>query len=522
MTELTWTLTDSALGELVAAFLYEGIPLYAVGGVVRDHLLGRSDALADLDLVIERDALAIARRVADRVGWAYYPLDVTRDLARLVYASAPPLVCDVSGLRGQDLVSDLRARDFTINAMAFALGDDWLRNGTVTLVDVCGGQHDLAAQRLCRVTDESLPSDPIRLLRAVRLSHQFGLTIDEATRAQIIELAPRVVSGSPERIRDEVWKAFTLERPDYVVAELATLGVLDVILPEVTNMVGVSQSAPHHEDVFDHTLSTVRRAAQIRDWLDGKDVDAEPSIAAWQQTLEPWHTELMGYFSDTLSAQRRRSQWLVWHALFHDVGKPHARQAVDNRDGSTRYRFLGHETIGANFAAQRLTEWRFSSSEVAVSKAVVAAHMRPHTLHTGFTGQSLSRRACYRLFRDLGSPHNGETISTVAALDVLLQAVADYLAISTPAIVAGEGLGDWHSYLAHIGDALSFIFAEDSTAQPQPLVNGHHLMAHLQLSPGPQLGQILAQLAEAQVVGEITTLKEGLRLAAELLRVDRD
>ena len=499
------------------AFLHEDVPVYAVGGVVRDHLLGRGDALADLDLIIARDALAISRRVADRAGWAYFPLDATRDLARLVYTGDSPLVCDVSGLRGQDLESDLRGRDFTINAMAFALDDGWLQGGMTRLIDVCGGRNDLDARILRRVTAESLPNDPLRLLRAVRLAAQFGLHIEEATRGQIATLAPRIAVSSPERIRDEVWKALTLDMPERPLVEMQTLGLLSAILPEVTGTAGVAQSMPHYQDVYGHTLETVRYAALVRNWLDGADAGADMLATAWQETLRPWRTQLVDYFRATLSAQRRRSQWLVWHALFHDVGKPQTQRAEVDLDGGTRYRFLGHETAGADLAAPRLAALRFSSNEVAVSKATVTGHMRPHTLHTGFAGQPLSRRACYRFFRDLGHPRTAEAAGSAAALDVLFLALADYQAIYGPRILAGAGEADWRHYLGHIEEALAFAFEAQTESQQTPVVNGHQLMEHLKLSPGPQLGQLLAQLAEAQAVGDITTQEEGLMLAAKLL-----
>ncbi|HMN31332.1 MAG TPA: hypothetical protein PKE45_24485, partial [Caldilineaceae bacterium] len=114
-------------------------------------------------------------RVADRLGWAFYPLDPDRDVARLVFntSNERPLVCDVAALRGGALAADLRLRDFTVNALAFLLNG----GAEVELIDVTGGLADLAARRLRRVTATSFADDPVRLLRAIRFVHQLGFVL---------------------------------------------------------------------------------------------------------------------------------------------------------------------------------------------------------------------------------------------------------------------------------------------------------------------------------------------------------
>ena len=73
-------------------------PVYIVGGAVRDHLLGRARDLNDLDIVIDGPAVSVARRLADRLGWAFYVMDAARDIGRLVFTASRsgPLVCDIS------------------------------------------------------------------------------------------------------------------------------------------------------------------------------------------------------------------------------------------------------------------------------------------------------------------------------------------------------------------------------------------------------------------------------------------
>ena len=82
-----------AFAALLNALSVETDPLYAVGGAVRDALLGRAAGQSDLDVLVTRGANDVARRVADRLGWLYYALDAERDVARLIFtAGKTPLV----------------------------------------------------------------------------------------------------------------------------------------------------------------------------------------------------------------------------------------------------------------------------------------------------------------------------------------------------------------------------------------------------------------------------------------------
>ena len=89
----------------------------------------------------------------------------------------------------------------------------------------------------------SLRSDPIRLLRAVRLASQLGFSIEDDTRKQILALAGTVVSVSAERLRQEMWKLLDCSNPDDGIRELNALGLLTYLLPEVKALEGVEQSS---------------------------------------------------------------------------------------------------------------------------------------------------------------------------------------------------------------------------------------------------------------------------------------
>jgi tRNA nucleotidyltransferase (CCA-adding enzyme) len=189
----------------------EGLPpVYLVGGAVRDLLLGGRSV--DLDLVVDGDARAVARELADRLDGevrqherfgtaAVRTAEMSFDLAtaRTESYRTPGALPDVERA---SLAEDLGRRDFAINAMAIALTGDDLGH----LYDPHGGLHDLE-QGVVRVLHEmSFLDDPTRLLRAVRYEVRLAFAMDEKTERLAVEAidggALATVSGA--RIRDEL------------------------------------------------------------------------------------------------------------------------------------------------------------------------------------------------------------------------------------------------------------------------------------------------------------------------------
>ncbi len=512
LNSIVWSPRHSALQSLLNALSAATAPVYVVGGVVRDHLLDIRKSTNDMDVVVEHSALLVARQVADKLGWAFYPMDPERDVARLVFtATTPPLVCDIAAMRGGTIERDLRARDFTINALAVR----WAGRTAVEIVDVTGGQRDLEQRILRRVSPSSLAEDPVRLLRAVRFAIQLGFAVEEQTELQILRMADTIRLAGTERVRDELWKTLQSEQPAAAVEMLRRYGLLPYVLPEVAGTVDVAQSAPHVFDVYRHTLAAVTFARQLRDWLGGEDLPpATSTMQAWQTALLPWRFRLREHFMQAITADHLRIDRLVWHALLHDVGKPQTRTVEetierDEKGSETRcerLRFFGHDELGAAMTRIRLEALRFSRQEAQLGEVVVAAHMRPHHLHASFGERALSRRACFRFFRDAG----GRSFDVLPGVDVVMLALADYQATSM-----ADPPPDWEGYLRHMVQLVEFAFHVEGLQQVRrPLVDGHTLMRYFNLQPGREVGSLLERLQEAQAAGEIANADEALALAA--------
>jgi len=460
-----------------------------VGGAVRDLLLDRP--CRDLDYVVEGDALSVARRLADRLQAAYYPLDPDRGIGRVVWhpRDEDVLVIDLAPPLGFDLETDLRQRDFTINAMAL------LPDGR--LLDPLGGRHDLEQRRLRPCADDSLSADPVRLLRASRFLLAFGLEGTSELETQV----PAAVNGlgqvSAERLRDEMLQLLALPQPQLALRQLYTWRVLDVLLPEVTALFGLAQPRPHVYDAYEHALAALAWAARLDRLLRGEDEPADAIEVVVLAALLPWQTAWTAYLEAEPTVGSPRWLWLRLAALAHDWGKPATRSV----DAQGRIHFYHHEEHSADLVAGRLRHWRCSAAATAFVRRLCREHMRP--LYLARRGALPSRRSLYRLYRDVG-----ELVPALALLHL-----ADYLATYGPELDPA-GL---RSYLTFVKALIEPAFAEGGTPiLPRPLLDGREIMALTGLAPGPSIGHLLEKLREAQALGTVTTREQAIAFVKKL------
>jgi putative nucleotidyltransferase with HDIG domain len=461
--------------------------LYIVGGAVRDAYLHRP--LHDIDLATPRDGRPVARRIADHFGGVYYSLDPERGVGRAILpVEDESLTIDVAQFRGSDLNTDLLLRDFTANALAVQLAGD-----LQAVIDPLGGLDDLDKRLLRECNAESIKSDPVRVLRAIRTSANYGFHIEPSTLANIKRYGNDLDRVSVERLRDEFFQILDTRKPSAAITLLLHLGLIDHLMPEVAAMRAVKQPLPHQYDVLQHTLYTIEHLSTELHILQANHDDAVTAnmqFGLLSQALKPYLAQLAEHISHDWPNGRTHRALLMLAALLHDSGKPHARSVSE--DG--RVHFHQHEQIGAQIMEKRAHALRLSNDEVQRLTTIVKHHMRPHWLHNT---KPLTARAIYRFWRDTGP----------AGVDICLLAAADLLATYGPTL----DTRDWAGYLETLQALLDSYFVHHDTAvEPPPLLTGHHLIAHLGLQPGPQIGILLEQVREAQVEGLIATTEEAL------------
>jgi poly(A) polymerase len=478
----------------VRSALPAGVIVYLVGGSVRDALLG--SPVRDLDFVLAGDVLAIARRTANALGAAYFPLDEERQTARLILSQpgVSRLKLDFAAMRGHDLESDLRQRDFTINAMALPLED------SPALIDPLGGAADLRAKVLRACSDSAFTDDPVRVVRSIRLAVSLGCKISPQTNRQIRLAAALLPSVSAERLRDELFRILEGPQPAASIRLLDLLGALAFILPETAALKGVTQSPPHIKDVWVHTLEALQRLEQVLDVLAMNYV--QEKAANWALgfisiQLGRYRKQLAGHFDQPLNPERSLRGLVFMAGLYHDAGKPSSRQ----EDDKGRLRFFEHEQVGAALAAERARRLHLSNDEIDRLSTMVRGHMRPLLLAQA--GGNPSRRAIYRYFRATGP----------AGVDIGLLSLADCLATYGPTLPREV----WAQQLVVVR-ALYEAWWErpEQAVAPPRLVNGVDLMQLFELNPGPHIGRMLEAIREAQAAGQVNTREQALKLAREM------
>jgi poly(A) polymerase len=298
---------------------------FLVGGAVRDALLGR--APTDLDWLVP-DPEGAARQAADVLNGAVFALDELRGHWRVVTHDTTRDYI----LLAEPLDENLRARDFTLNALAVDASGE--------ISDPTGGLDDLRDQALRMISAQNLYDDPLRPLRGVRLSVTLGFVLEPQTLQAIrlhaqAQAERREPLPARERVAEEVNKLLTHPRAGAGLQLMNTTGLLDVYLPELAHARGVGQGGMHHLDVLEHSLEALNQLVQ-------------------------------GFPEADLT--------LRWATLLHDVGKPDTKTYDES---GQYYNFYGHDKLGAEITKGVLRRYRLPSEYVQQASNLVRYHMLP-------------------------------------------------------------------------------------------------------------------------------------------------
>lgn len=302
-----------------------GYEAYAVGGCVRDSVLGRIPADWDITTsALPEQVKELFHRTID-TGIEHGTVTVMMDKEGFEVTTyridgeyrdhRHPEQVNFTG----ELKEDLRRRDFTINAMAY--------NDRCGMVDAFGGIEDLkhGVIRCVGVAGERFEEDALRILRAVRFAAQLGFEIEKETADAARALAGNLKDISAERIQTELVKLLVSPYPE-MLRTAYELGITRVVLPEFDVMMETPQHHPHHMySVGEHTLKALE-------------------------------------FTDPEKVLRLS-------VLFHDFGKPQTRTTVDGVD-----HFHGHANVSAQETVRIMRRLKFDNATMDQVKRIVLYH----------------------------------------------------------------------------------------------------------------------------------------------------
>ena len=470
------SLTQADPLALVRAALGGRDDVWIVGGAVRDRLLGRGARRPDLDIVLAGDvaeAAQLVRRQAPH-GTAAFALSDTFGAWRLVGPEQAWQV-DVSPLLGGTLDADLRQRDLTVNAIAEPLSGG-------ALVDPTGGLADLERRVLRLAGPRAFSDDPLRSLRLVRLAVELDFDVDPQTLEAAAQEAGRLDGVAAERIFSELRRTIVAPGALRGLELLHKTGATAAVLGELDALRGIEQTAYHHLDAHDHTVEVLERVIGL---------EADPAAVVGADLAA--RVDLL--LAEPLSDELTRAGGLRLGAVFHDIAKPQTRAvAPDGRVG-----FPGHDREGAVMTRAILARLRTSER----LRAHVAA-LTQHHLRLGFLVHAapLDRRQIHRYLVACGP----------VAADVTLLSVCDRLA--TRGRKADLAIA---AHLRVSAPVLSAALDHRDAGAAEPMIRGDALAAALGLRPGPQIGELLAAIAEAQYAGEVTDVEGALACARDTL-----
>ena len=421
--------------------------VYAVGGLLRDFLLGKN--VNDIDLMTVGDGIRFAKELAHSIG-------INRVVSFNKFGTAlipnKPFQIEVATARGEkydansrkpskivytNVEEDLSRRDFTINAMAM----DIYSKDFGKLYDPFKGIEDL--KNKCLRTpldpDETFSDDPLRMMRAAYFASKLGFRIEKDCLHSMKRQSKRIEIVSAERITEEFIKILSTPKPSIGLKILQNTGLMEIVFPEIHTMHGMNQSTEwHHKDIFAHTLKVVDNSAKLSEKME-----------------------------------------LRFAALVHDIAKPNTRR-IDEKKG---YTFHGHDVVGEKMINKVANRMRLSNKLSAYLKKMTRLHLRPIALVKSEVTDSAVRRLMVAAEDDLN--------------DLMLLCRAD-ITTKNP-----KRVKKYLSNFELVEKKMKNVMEKDTLKAFQSPIKGKEIMNICGIKEGPMVGHIKKSIEDAILDGKI-------------------
>ncbi len=424
------------------------MPVYVVGGYVRDRLLARESK--DLDVVCVGDGIAFAERLASKLRPLPY-IAVYRRFGTAMIRHKD-LEIEFVGARKESYSADSRKpavengtleddqnrRDFTINALAVSLNNDDYGK----IIDSFNGFYDLENKiiRTPLEPDKTFSDDPLRMMRAIRFATQLDFIIETETLKSITKNKHRISIISKERISSELEKIISSDHPSKGFSLLFDTGLLQIIFPELTALYGVEiKNNLGHKDNFYHTLEVLENISK-----DTKNI------------------------------------WLRWAAILHDIAKPPTKRF----DPNLGWTFHGHEALGSAMVPRIFKKMKLPlDSKMKYVQKLVLLHLRPIAL----TNEKVTDSAVRRLLFEAGD--DIEDLLTLCKADITSK---------------NEGkVSRYKENYNVLMEKIKEVEEKDHLRHWQPPISGDDIMRIFKLAPSREVGILKMAIREAILDGEV-------------------
>lgn len=435
--------------EKISSYCKENnIECYVVGGYVRDFLLKRKSK--DIDILVLGNGIEIAKNIARSLD---EKIQVTVfNTFGTAYFKYKDFEIEFVGARKESYSSnsrnpivesgtfkeDIDRRDFKINSMAISLHPKSFGD----LIDLHNGLDDLENCVINTPLDAviTFSDDPLRMLRAIRFASQLNFSVSEKLIRIINELKSRIEIVTNERIVDELNKILLSDTPSIGFNLLEKTGLLDFILPEITNLKGIDEiEGQKHKDNFYHTLEVLDNICK--------------------------NTENL---------------WLRWAALLHDIGKAPTKK-FDKKIGWT---FHGHEFEGSKMVYKLFKRLKMPLNEkMKYVQKLVLMSSRPIVLAQNNVTDSAVRRLIF------DASDAVDDLMTLCEADITTKNKSRFKR--------------YHENFRLVREKIIKVEEKDNIRNFQPPITGAEIMKTFNLKPCKTIGSIKESIKEAILEGDI-------------------
>ena len=442
------------------------IECYVVGGFVRDFILKRE--CKDADLLVIGDGIRVAKEIAKKLD-PRISVTVFKNFGT-AYFNYKGYEIEFVGARKESysrnsrnpkiesgtFIDDINRRDFKINSLVVSLN----KENFGQLIDLHNGLNDIKNKIINTPLDSNITfsDDPLRMLRAVRFACQLDFKIHSNLLETMKKLNDRISIITNERIVDEINKIILSNRPSKGFKILEEVGILSIILPEITDLKGIDEiEGQKHKDNFYHTLEVLDNICSKTDSL-----------------------------------------WLRWAALLHDIGKAPTKK-FNKKIGWT---FHGHEFEGSKMVYKLFKRLRMPLNEkMKYVQKLVLMSSRPIVLAL----ENVTDSAVRRLIFDAGD--SVDDLMTLCEADITTKNKNRYQ--------------KYHDNFRVVREKIVKVEEKDNIRNFQPPISGAEIMSTFNLKPSKKIGIIKENIKDAILDGIIANnyeeaydlmIKEGEKL----------
>ena len=431
---------------------------YVIGGYVRDLLIGKKSA-KDIDILVVGNGIKIAENVAKKLKLKS-KVTVFKNFGTAMF-KYKNFEIEFVGTRKESynknsrnpqvspgsLKDDLNRRDYTINTIGISLN----KNSWGKVIDEFNGINDLKNKviRTPLEPKKTFSDDPLRMLRGARFASQLNFKIDKKSFDGLISEKDRIKIVSPERISEEINKIINTEKPSIGFKILESVGLLKIILPELTDLKGIEEiEGQKHKDNFFHTL------------------------------------EVLDNICNNTS-----NLWLRWAALLHDIGKAPTKKFV-KKIGWT---FHGHELKGSKMAYRIFKRLNLPlNNKLKYVQKIIYLSSRPIILSNNNITDSAIRRLIFDANEDL------DDLLTLCEADITTKNPSRFK--------------KYLNNFQIVREKIKIVEERDSIRNFQPPISGEEIMKYFKLKPSKEIGIIKEFIKNSILDGKIKNDKESAKL----------